>query len=52
MKCWGAHVITTCSTDAVSLVKHLEADVIVDYTSQNVADVLKSNEKYVRLNDF
>lgn len=45
MKSWGAHVITTCSSDAVPLVKHLGADDVIDYTSQDVADVLRNLEK-------
>lgn len=40
MKTWGAHVITTCSTDAVPLVKHLGVDDVIDYKMQDVADEL------------
>lgn len=41
MKAWGAHVITTCSTDAKPLVQHLGADDIIDYKTQNVEEELK-----------
>lgn len=41
MKAWGAHVAATCSTRNVEFVKNLGADIVVDYTKQNVSDVLK-----------
>ncbi|XP_045196700.2 reticulon-4-interacting protein 1 homolog, mitochondrial-like [Mercenaria mercenaria] len=45
MKSWGAHVITTCSTDAMPLVKHCGADDVIDYTTHNVADALANLDK-------
>lgn len=46
MKAWGAHVTTTCSTDAIQLVTSLGADVAVDYKTQNVQKELASMEKF------
>jgi reticulon-4-interacting protein 1, mitochondrial len=40
MKAWGAHVASTCSTRNVEFVRQLGADVVVDYTKENVAEVL------------
>ncbi|TID27788.1 putative zinc alcohol dehydrogenase [Venturia nashicola] len=39
----GAHVTTTCSTANVALMKELGADVVVDYQTENVLDVLSKN---------
>lgn len=44
MKAWGAHVTTSCSTDAVPLVESLGADVVIDYKTQNLKDELKNTE--------
>jgi NADPH:quinone reductase-like Zn-dependent oxidoreductase len=40
MKAWGAEVATICSTRNVELVRRLGADVVVDYTRQDLAEVL------------
>jgi NADPH:quinone reductase-like Zn-dependent oxidoreductase len=45
MKSWGAHVITTCSTDAMPVVKQCGANDIIDYTTQDVSDVLRNLDK-------
>lgn len=36
----GVHVTTTCSTGNVALVKELGADVVIDYKTENVLEVL------------
>ncbi|QGZ93818.1 zinc-binding dehydrogenase [Terricaulis silvestris] len=41
MKAWGAHVASICSTRNVELVKSLGADVVVDYTKDDFADLLQ-----------
>ena len=46
MKEWGAHVTTSCSTDAVELVKRLGADDVIDYKSEDVAKRVKSEPRY------
>ncbi|CAB3986922.1 reticulon-4-interacting 1, mitochondrial isoform X1 [Paramuricea clavata] len=46
MKEWGAHVTTSCSTDAVELVKRLGADDVIDYKSEDVAKRIKSEPRY------
>jgi len=45
LKCWGAEVVTTCSTDAIPLVQHVGADEIIDYTTQDVLDTIQAGEK-------
>ena len=40
MKAWGAHVATIVSTRNVDLVRDLGADVVVDYTQADFAEVL------------
>lgn len=40
-KLLGCHVTTTCSARNVQFCKDLGADEVIDYTSENVADVLK-----------
>lgn len=42
LKAWGAYVTSTCATDAVELVAGLGADHVVDYTTANMKDELKS----------
>lgn len=42
LKAWGAHVTTTCSTEAVHLVTQLGADEVIDYSTQNVMEELKA----------
>lgn len=46
MKAWGAHVTTSCSTDAVPLVESLGADVVIDYKTQNLKDELQNTEGF------
>ncbi len=41
-KAIGAHVIATCSTSKVDAVKALGADVVVDYTSSDFVDAVKT----------
>ena len=41
-KAIGAHVIATCSTGKVDAVKALGADVVVDYTSADFVDAVKT----------
>ena len=41
-KAIGAHVIATCSTGKVAAVKALGADVVVDYTSADFVDAVKT----------
>ena len=45
MKAWGADVTTTCSTDAVELVKSLGADTVIDYRTSDVVKELGKLEK-------
>ena len=45
MKEWGAHVTTSCSTDAVELVKRLGADDVIDYKREDVAKRIKSEPR-------
>jgi NADPH:quinone reductase-like Zn-dependent oxidoreductase len=40
MKAWGASVASTCSTKNVEFVRGLGADVVVDYTKEDVGAVL------------
>jgi NADPH:quinone reductase-like Zn-dependent oxidoreductase len=47
MKEWGAHVTTSCSTDAVELVKKLGADDVIDYKSEDVARRIKNEPRYL-----
>ena len=49
MKAWQAHVTTTCSTDAVDLVKSLQADTVIDYKTCDVARELAKLEKWAVL---
>ncbi|XP_028394271.1 reticulon-4-interacting protein 1, mitochondrial-like [Dendronephthya gigantea] len=46
MKEWGAHVTTSCSTDAVELVRRLGADDVIDYKTEDVAERIKSEARY------
>ena len=46
MKAWGADVTTTCSTDAVELVKSLGADTVIDYRTTDVVKELGKLEKW------
>jgi len=48
MKAWGAEVVTTCGTDAVPLVKHVGADHIIDYRTQDVMNELEAFGKSVQ----
>ncbi|ETS81569.1 hypothetical protein PFICI_06571 [Pestalotiopsis fici W106-1] len=41
-KAVGCHVTTSCSSKNVELVKGLGADDVIDYTKENVSEVLKS----------
>lgn len=45
MKEWGAHVTTSCSTDAVESMKKLGADDVIDYKSEDVAKRIKSEPR-------
>ncbi|KAH3736424.1 reticulon-4-interacting protein 1 homolog, mitochondrial-like [Dreissena polymorpha] len=36
IKAWGGEVVATCSTDAVALVKHIGADHVIDYRTEDV----------------
>ncbi|XP_035667523.1 reticulon-4-interacting protein 1 homolog, mitochondrial-like [Branchiostoma floridae] len=45
VKAWGGHVITTCSTSGVELVKSLGADDIIDYKLENFATRLSEEPK-------
>lgn len=46
MKAWGAHVTSSCSTDAVPLVQSLGADVVIDYKTQDIKSELKDSEGF------
>ncbi|XP_050442958.1 reticulon-4-interacting protein 1 homolog, mitochondrial-like isoform X2 [Adelges cooleyi] len=46
LKSWGAKVTTTCSTNAIDLVKTLGPDNIVDYTSSDMKEQLEQFGKY------
>ncbi|XP_052811847.1 reticulon-4-interacting protein 1 homolog, mitochondrial-like [Mya arenaria] len=41
MKAWGAEVVTTVASDAMPLVKHLGADHVIDYRTQDIMEELK-----------
>jgi NADPH:quinone reductase-like Zn-dependent oxidoreductase len=47
MKEWGAHVTTSCSTDAVELVKKLGADDVIDYKREDVARRIKNEPRHL-----
>ena len=40
LKAWGAHVTTTCSTNNITFVHSLGADVAIDYTSGHLSTAL------------
>lgn len=44
LKAWGAHVTTTCRTDAVDLVTSLGADHVIDYHMTDVEAELEDLE--------
>ncbi|XP_046851069.1 reticulon-4-interacting protein 1 homolog, mitochondrial-like isoform X2 [Xenia sp. Carnegie-2017] len=46
MKEWGAHVTTSCSTDAIDLVKKLGADDVIDYKTEDLVKRLKNEPRY------
>ncbi|KAJ8287472.1 hypothetical protein COCON_G00001310 [Conger conger] len=46
LKAWGAHVTVTCSQNAEGLVRGLGADHVIDYTTDDVPEQLKSLEKF------
>ena len=48
-KLLGCHVTTTCSKKNIQYCKDLGADEVIDYTSQDVAQVLKSSGKVYSL---
>jgi len=41
LKAWGAEVATVCSTRNIELMRSLGADVIVDHTKQDFAEILR-----------
>lgn len=43
LKAWGAYVASTCSSDAVDLVAGLGADLVVDYSTVNAKEELKTS---------
>ena len=47
MKAWGAHVTSTCSSDAVDRVLELGADIALDYTKHNVMQELQRLHRYI-----
>uniref|UniRef100_A0A1B6CS42 Enoyl reductase (ER) domain-containing protein n=1 Tax=Clastoptera arizonana TaxID=38151 RepID=A0A1B6CS42_9HEMI len=46
LKAWEADVVATCRTDAVSLLKSLGVDNIIDYTQPEAMENIKSAGKY------
>ncbi|XP_060849742.1 reticulon-4-interacting protein 1 homolog, mitochondrial-like [Rhopalosiphum padi] len=46
LKSWGAKVTTTCSTNAINLVKELGPDNIIDYTTVDAQKQLEQYGKY------
>lgn len=46
LKSWGAKVTTTCSTNAINLVKGLGPDNIIDYTTADLQKQLEQHGKY------
>lgn len=46
LKSWGAKVTTTCSTNAINLVKELGPDNIIDYTTEDAHTKLEQHGKY------
>ncbi|XP_072102228.1 reticulon-4-interacting protein 1 homolog, mitochondrial isoform X1 [Mobula birostris] len=46
LKAWGAHVTTTCSADAFSLLKDLGANHVIDYRARSVEKQLKDLELF------
>ena len=41
LKAWGASVTSTCSTANMDFVRHLGADIVVDYTKENFVEILQ-----------
>ena len=41
LKAWGASVTSTCSTGNIEFVRHLGADIVVDYTRENFVEILQ-----------
>ncbi|XP_040284761.1 reticulon-4-interacting protein 1, mitochondrial [Bufo bufo] len=46
LKAWGAHVTAVCSGNAVTLMKDLGADDIIDYTVARLKDQLKTRDLF------
>ena len=45
MKHWGAHVTTSCSTDAVELLKKLGADEVIDYKTEDISKRIQNEPR-------
>lgn len=46
LKAWGAQVVTTCRSDAISLLESFGADCVIDYTHPDAEKQIREEGKY------
>ncbi|XP_023287518.1 reticulon-4-interacting protein 1 homolog, mitochondrial isoform X2 [Orussus abietinus] len=46
LKAWNMHVVTTCSSDAITLLEKMGADIIIDYKCDGADQLIKSEGPY------